>query len=138
MDFNKLIFTSSDYLMAVSVNGVTAPISVLESFDYGAKKEVEVIHRIGSDEPAGVKSNASTYPGKIQMEAGELELFLKALGYVFATQVIGATVSVVTPEGDIVKVFRGCVFGTHDGSVKAKDKRSLISVEFMATSVDGI
>jgi hypothetical protein len=138
MDFNKLIFTSSDYLLAVSVNGVTAPISILESFDYGAKKEMEVIHRIGSDEPAGVKSNASTYPGKIQMEAGELEIFLKSLGFVFATQIIGATVSVVTPEGDIVKVFRGCVFGTHDGSVKAKDKRSLISIEFMATSVDGI
>jgi hypothetical protein len=138
MDFNKLIFTSSDYKMVVSVNGVTVPITILESFDYGAKKESEYIHRIGSDEPAGLKTNASTYPGKISMEAGELEIFLAKLGYVFVTQITGATISIVTPYGDLVKVFKGCVFESHDGTVKAKDKRSLITMDFKAVSVEGI
>jgi hypothetical protein len=85
-----------------------------------------------------VKTNASTYPGKISIEAGELEIFLKALGYVFATQISGATISIVTPFGDIVKVFKGCAFSSHDGAVKAKDKRSVISMDFQATEVEGI
>jgi hypothetical protein len=138
MDYNKLIFTSSDYKMVISVAGVTAPITILESFDYGAKKESEYIHRIGSDEPAGLKTNASTYPGKLQMEAGELEILLSTLGFVFMTQIVNATISIVTPFGDLIKVFKGCIFESHDGSVKAKDKRSLISIDFKAVSVEGI
>ena len=138
MNYNKLIFTSSDYKLAVSAGGITVPLSIVESFDYGAKKESEYIHRIGSDEPAGLKSNASTYPGKISMEVGELEIFLKLLGFIFITQVTDATVSIVTPFGDIVKIFNGCIFESDDRSVKAKDKRSLVSFDFKAVSVDGI
>ena len=124
--------------MVISVNGVTVPITILESFDYGAKKESEYIHRIGSDEPAGLKTNASTYPGKISMEAGELEIFLATLGYVFVTQITGAVIAIATPEGDLCKVFKGCIFESHDGSVKAKDKRSIVTFDFKATSVEGI
>jgi hypothetical protein len=138
MNLNSLIFTSSDYKIAVSCNGVTAPLSIVESFDYGAKKESEYIHVIGTDEPQGLKTNTSTYPGKITIEAGELELFLAALGYVFATQITSATISIVTYKGDLLKIFKNCVFTSHDGSVKAKDKRSLITLSFESTGAAGI
>ena len=138
MDYSKLIFTSSDYKLAISVGNNTVPLTIVESFDYEAKKEVETIHRIGSDEPAGVKTNASTYGGKISIEAGELEIFLKLLGYVAAHQISDATISIVTPFGDLLKIFKGCAISSHAGSVKAKDKRSLISLDFTAVSISGI
>ena len=138
MNLNSLIFTAADYKLAVSVNGVTAPLSIVESFDYGAKKEHEYIHIIGSEEPVGLKTNTSTYPGKITMEAGELEAFLITLGYVFATQIKDATISIVTFTGVLVKVYKACVFTSHDGSVKAKDKRSLITLPFESIGAVGI
>ena len=138
MNLNALIFTAADYKLAVSVNGVTAPLSMVESFDYGAKKEHEYIHVIGSEEPQGLKTNTSTYPGKITIEAGELEAFLILLGFVFATQIKDATISVVTFGGDLIKVFKSCVFTSHDGSVKAKDKRSLITLSFESIGATGI
>ncbi len=135
---NALIFTAADYKIALSVNGVTVPLTVVESFDYGAKKEHEYIHIVGSEEPVGLKTNTSTYPGKIQMEAGELEQLLLTLGYVFATQIKDATVSIVTFAGDLVKVFKSCVITSHDGSVKAKDKRSLITMSFESIGISGL
>lgn len=138
MDYNKLIFTSSDYKIAISVGGQLAPLTIVEAFEYNAKKESEYIHRIGSDEPAGLKTNTSTYGGSITIEAGELEIFLALLGDVFATQITDAIISIVTPFGDLVKVFKGCVIDTHDASIKAKDKRSTVKCDFKAVSVEGI
>ncbi len=138
MNLNSLIFTSSDYKIALSVNGITVPLNIVESIDYSAKKESEYIHVIGTDEPQGLKTNTSTYPGKITIEAGELELFLLSLGYVFAHQITGATISVVTFKGDLLKIFKNCVFTSHDGAVKAKDKRSLITLTFESMGAAGI
>lgn len=122
----------------MSVNGITVPLNIVESIDYSAKKESEYIHVIGTDEPQGLKTNTSTYPGKITIEAGELELFLLSLGYVFAHQITGATISVVTFKGDLLKIFKNCVFTSHDGAVKAKDKRSLITLTFESMGAAGI
>jgi hypothetical protein len=137
MNLNSIIFTASDYKIAISVNGITWPVSIVEDFAYGAKKEKEYIHTIGSDEPVGLKTSASTYPGSMSMEAGELEQYLIALGFVFITQLNGATISVVTYKGDLVKVFKSCVFDSHDASFKAKDKRSLVKINFDAIGVVG-
>jgi multisubunit Na+/H+ antiporter MnhE subunit len=138
MNANAIIYTSSDYKIAISANGITVPLSIVESVDFGAKKESEYIHAIGTDEPMGLKTNTSTYPGKISMEAGEFEAFLIALGYVFGTQVVDATIAVVTFDGILVKVFKGIVFDSDDRSIKAKDKRSLVTLDFKAVGVAGI
>ena len=138
MNLNKLIFTAADYKIALSVNGFTVPLSIVESFDYGAKVEHEYIHVVGSSEPQGLKTNTSTYPGKISMEAGELEIFLALNGYVFATQIKDATISIIALNGDFIKVFKSCVVTSHDGSVKSKDKRSIISLAFESIGAVGI
>lgn len=142
MNLNGLIYTSSDYKIALSATGpagqIKVPLTIVESFDYGAKKEVEYVHIVGSDEPAGLKTNTSTYPGKITMEAGELDKLLAAVGAVFTTQLTDATISIVTFDGLLVKIFKSCVFSSHDGSVKAKDKRSLITLSFDSLGAAGI
>jgi len=143
MNLNAIIYTSSDYKLALSASGpsglkATIPLNIVESFDYGAKKETEYIHVIGTDEPQGLKSNTSTYPGKISMEAGELEIILASLGCVFATQMTDVTISIVTFSGTLVKIFKSCVFSSHDGSVKAKDKRSIITLSFESIGAAGI
>jgi hypothetical protein len=137
-NLNRLIYTSSDYKLALSCNGVTVPLSTLESFDYGAKKETEYIHVIGDDEPVGLKTNTSTYPGKLSLQAGELELLLKALGFMYATQITNATVSIVSFDGNVSKILKSVVFDSHDGSVKAKDKHSLITLNFNSLSTVGM
>ena len=137
-DLSAAVFTSSDYKIALSVNNTPFPLTIVESFDYGAKKEHEYVHIIGSDEPVAVKTNTSTYPGKITMEAGELEALLISQGYVFATQIKNATISIVTFQGDIIKFFKSCVITSHDSSVKAKDKRSLVSLSFESIGAVGI
>ncbi len=139
LNLNGIIYTSSDYKMAISCNGGTpVPISSLESFDYGAKKESEYIHAVGTDEPIGLKTNTSTYPGKITMQAGELEILLKANGAVVATQLNNATVSIVSFDGNISKILKSVVFTSHDGAVKAKDKQSLITLSIESIGFVGI
>jgi hypothetical protein len=138
MNLNGLVYTSSDYKLAVSCNGVTVPIATLESFDYAAKKESEYVHVIGSDEPVALKTNTSTYPGKLTLQAGELEILLKALGFMYATQITNATISIVSFDGNVSKILKSVVFDSHDGSVKAKDKHSLITINFNSLSTVGM
>ena len=138
MNLNKLIYTSSDYKIALSYNGVTVPLNIVESFDYGGKKESEYIHAVGTDEPVGLKTNTSTYPGKLSMEAGEVEIFLKAAGLALMTQITNATISVVTFDGNLAMIYKSVVFTSHDGSFKAKDKRSLITLSWESIGPVGI
>lgn len=135
MDYSKLFFPASDYKITISCNGIMVPLMLVESFDYSRKIETEVFHAIGSIEPQGIQSNTATYEGKIQIEAGELQLFLIALGYQFASEISGATIAICTSFGDIVKIFKNCALGSDDRSVKAKEKRSLASIDFKSTGV---
>ena len=142
LNLNPLVYTSSDYKITISAkndNGqvITVPLFVVEDLGYGAKKELEYIHGIGSDEPRALKSNTSTYPGKLSMEAGELENLLIGLGVPFATHIQSFTIAVIG-GANLVKVFKECKFDSHDATIKAKDKRSLISMNFMALGVAGL
>ena len=142
LNLNPLVYTSSDYKIVISAKNdagqtITAPVMIVEDLGYGAKKEVEYVHAIGSDEPRALKTNTSTYPGKLSIEAGELEILLIALGLVFATQIQSFTIAIIAGP-TLVKSFKNCVFDSHDATIKAKDKRSLISLNFNALGVQGI
>jgi hypothetical protein len=137
MNLNQIIYTAADYKIALSCNGFTVPLTIVESLDYGSKKEHEYIHIVGSEEPVGLKTNTSTYPGKLGMEAGELELFLALNGYVFATQIKDATISIIALTGVLIKVFKSVVVTSHDASIKAKDKRSVISLSWESIGAVG-
>lgn len=137
MNLNSIIYTAADYKIGLSYNGVTVPLSIVEEVDYGAKKESEYIHIIGSEEPVGLKTNTSTYPGKLTIEVGELELLLTATGLVFGTQISNATISIIALTGVMIKVINGVVFTTDDRSIKAKDKRSLTTLSFESLGATG-
>jgi hypothetical protein len=142
LNLNPLVYTSSDYKIVLSAKNslgmtITAPLFIVEDLGYGAKKEVEYIHAIGDDEPRALKTNTSTYPGKLTIEAGELENFLLGLGIVFATQIQSFNIAIIA-GANLVKAFKNCVFDSHDATIKAKDKRSLISLNFNALGVNGI
>ena len=142
LNLNPLVYTSSDYKITISAKNdsgktVTVPLFIVEDIGYGAKKELEYIHGVGSDEPRALKSNTSTYPGKLTIEAGELENLLIGLGLVFATQIQSFTIAIIGGV-NLIKVFKECKFDSHDGTIKAKDKRSLISMNFMALGVAGL
>jgi len=144
MNLNGLVYTSTDYKLALSASGpsgttFTVPLNTVGDFDYGAKKEVEYVHVVGSDEPVALKSNTSTYPGKLTIEAGEIEALLAAVGAVFTTQLTNATISIVAINNvGFFKIFKSCVFSEHGGTVKAKDKHTLITLSFDSLGAAGI
>ena len=144
LNLNALIYTSSDYKIVISARGgfllphVVMPLLTVESLDHGSKKEHEYIHSIGSDEPVGLKTNTSTYPGKITCEAGELIAYLAAMGLTMATQITDATISVVSFDGLYAFIYKGVVITSDDKSIKAKDKRSLVTLSFEAVGVVGV
>lgn len=142
-NLNGLIYTSSDYKMALSAVGPTGltvkvPLTTVESFDYGSKVEGEYIHVVGDKEPIGHKTNTSTYPGKLTLQAGELEIILKAIGAVMATQISNATITIIALNGAFAKIAKNVDIMSHDGSVKAKDKQSLITLNYEGLGFVGI
>jgi hypothetical protein len=64
-------------------------------------------------------------------------LFLAAQGLVFASQIENAVIAIIAGT-TLVKVFKGVVIKSHKGSVKIKDKQSLITLDFEAIGVTGI
>lgn len=137
LNLNGLIYTSADYRITLTANGIPVPLNTVESFDYGRDVESEYIHSIGTEEPIGLKTNTATYPGKLSLQAGELELFLAAQGLVFASQITDAVIAIIGGT-TLVKVFKGVVIKSHKGSVKVKDKQSLITLDFESIGVAGI
>jgi len=143
LNLNGIIYTGADYKVALSATNstgtnITVPIQTLESVDFGGKVESEYIHVVGDKEPRGLKTNTSTYPGKLTLQAGELSIILKALGYIVATQITDATISIVSFDGAMLFIMKSVVFTSHDSSVKAKDKQSLVTVSFEAIGIVGI
>ena len=64
------------------------------------------------------------------LQAGEAELILASLGAVFFTQLSNCVISAVSFDGVFVKIFKNCVFAGHAGSIKAKDKQTLINIDY--------
>ena len=131
---NSIIYTAADYKIAWTVAGTNYQLSVVESFDWGSKLESEYIHAIGTKEPLGLKTNTFTYPGKLQIEAGELEKILKEKSLIDAAHIEDSIISIVSFDGNYKRTFENVVVESHDGSTKAKDKRSLVSIDFKALS----
>ena len=138
-NLNSVIYTSSDYKIVISVSGITVPLSTVESFDHSASKEAEAIYACGTDEPIGIKSNKSSYKGKLTIQKGELEALLLALGYAAATQIRNATIAITAFNGiSFAKIYRSCVITGDDNSVKAGDKQSLVNLPFESIGISGI
>ena len=144
LNLNAITYTSSDYKIVMSARGgllmprITVPLLTVDNIDHGAKKEHEYQHAIGSDEPFALKTNASTYPGKLTLQAGELIAYLASMGLTMATQITNATISIVSFDGLYAFIYKGVVITSDDKSIKAKDKHSLVTLSFEAIGVVGV
>ena len=139
LNLNRLVFTSSDYKLALSFGVVSLPVFTLEEVTYQVKKEAEYTYIVGSEEPTEIKTNNASYEGTVIMQAGELETVLALNGFAFATQVLNGTISIIAFNGlALAKVFRNVAFITHEGGTKAKSKDSKVTLNWKAVSAIGV
>jgi hypothetical protein len=132
---NAIIYPGDKYYIAIIVNKIPYPLWLVEELSYDSKKQVDVIYKVGSEEPIGVKTRNATYSASMTIEAGYLDIILKANLYSAATQIKECTISVITFAGTILKVYEGCWVTSSEAGIKAKDKRSLVKLNFEATSI---
>lgn len=135
INFNRLIYAGSDYLIALSVKGIPYPLPLVQEMGYNAKKNADMQYRVGSEEPIEIITSNAVYSGRIQIEAGILEVILLANLMSSANQIRDAYVTIISTTGVLVKIFTGVCITNYDGSIKAKDKRSLVSLDFTALSI---
>jgi hypothetical protein len=139
LNLNKLVFTSTDYKLAVSFGVVSIPIFTLEEVSFQAKGEADTTYIVGSNQPVEQKINNCSYEGSLTMQAGELETALALNGFAFATQVSNGVISIVAFNGlAMAKIFRKVVFTSHSGGTKAKNKDSKVTLNWKAVSAAGV
>jgi hypothetical protein len=137
INFNPLIYTGGDYIVALSIKNVPYPLILLQEINYNAKKNINYEYKIGSEEPIEIITSNATYSGKIQIEAGVLEIILIANQISAANQIRDAYITIISTAGVLLKMFQGVCITNYDGTVKAKDKRSLITLDFNAIGIIG-
>jgi hypothetical protein len=135
-NLNQLIITAALYktvLVIPTANGSLSFVLLTASqLDWADASEGETIHAIGDEEPIGNKSNANKYSGKLTMQIGELNVILQACGFNSAIRVRGATLAITALTGGFAKVYKSLNINSDTESTKAKDKESLVTMDWMA------
>ena len=135
MQLNELILTAADYKVVMVIDGITYPILTAETFGYSTQREQETIYSIGSEEPIGEKRNAAKYSGKISLQNGEMSAILQVAGYTEATQVTGATLAIASTNGVFNRVYGLVNINTEGLDVKAKDKQTIVNLDWNALTM---
>ena len=136
-NLNGLILTAADYKITLIFNGIPCPCATAQDFSSNIKLEEEDIYAIGSTDPIGSKTNAESYTGKISIQAGEILTFMRAQGYNRTTQIQGATLAILglpSAAFPVAKIFSGVNITSEDLDIKAKDKQSLVTMNWKAVS----
>lgn len=135
-DLNKLVLTASDYkVLLIIPNGGTFPLKTVDSFSWNNAAEEESIYVIGERDPQANKQNAVKRTGKMTMQVGELSAILMSVGLLEATQITGATLAITALVGGFQRTYSGMNINTESVDVKAKDKQSIVNLDWSALSV---
>ena len=132
---NQLILTAANYKVLLIVDRVTYPILTGETISWNIAREQETIYAIGDEEPIGEKRNAAKYSGKLSLQNGEMSAILQVSGYSEATQITGATLAIASTNGLFSQVYGSMNINTAGCDIKAKDKQSIISLDWNALSM---
>jgi len=128
---NGLVIPAQSYNMVlVMPSGNPYPILTAETLDFDATAQGETIHAIGQQTPIAVKSNATSYKGKLGLQTGEWNAILLLEGFTDATQVQGATISISAIGYVFVRTFKGAVFLSDTVSVRRGNKETLTNIDF--------
>jgi hypothetical protein len=135
-NLNSLILTAADYKVIMVIPGAgTFPLVTVDNISYNVAREEETIYAVGEELPIGNKRNAAKYSGRLSMQNGEINAVLSIAGLREATQIAGATIAITAVTGGFARTFSGLNINTESLDVKAKDKQSMVSLDWTATSI---
>ena len=135
---NNLVITAADYKVVLTLNNnATIVLQTLQSISMSGKRESEVIHAIGQQEPIAQKRNNASFSGKLEMQVGEfVSKVLTAGGLSEGTQIEGATLAITSLNvAGLQRVYSELNIDTESIDIKAKDKQSIVSLDWNAISV---
>lgn len=135
-NLNALILTAADYKVMFIIPGAGAfPLLTVDNINYNTAREEETIYAVGEELPIGNKRNAAKYSGRLSMQNGEINAILSIAGLREATQIVNATIAITAVTGGFARTFSGLNINTESLDVKAKDKQSMVSLDWTATSI---
>lgn len=134
-DYSSLIYTAAEYKLLLNFNSVAYPLKTIQDFSISAKVDDETIYAVGEENPIAEKTTGTMYSGKLSMQAGELQALLLSQGLSNATQIRGATLGITAIGGLFARIYGTVNIISEDMDVKAKDKQSIISMNWKALSV---
>jgi hypothetical protein len=135
-NLNQLILTAAEYKVMLIIPGSPPfPIITADSIGWNNSREEETIYAIGEEEPIANKRNAAKYSGKLSVQAGEMFSILSIAGLRDSTQIAGATLAITAVRGGFGRVWSGMNINTESLDVKAKDKQTIVSLDWTAQSI---
>jgi hypothetical protein len=134
--YQQLIINSATCSIVLTVptalGQITFPLQTVETFDFNDKSSGELIYAIGQADPIGNQSNENAYDLKITLQLGEISVLLQVCGFTSAIQIRGAQIAVAALLGGFAKSYQFCNCNSDSSSIKAKDKQTLVSTDWMA------
>lgn len=135
-NLNNLIYTASEFKVFLGIlGGKTYPILTAETIGQSISVEEELIYVVGEEDAQGNKQNSRSVKGKLAMQLGEMDKILKLEGLQDATRINGATIAVTAIKGGFARVYKNVNINMEDFAIKAKDKQSIINMDFTALSM---
>lgn len=137
-NLNQLIINSATcsiiIIIPTAVSPLTFPLLTVQTFDFNDAASGELIYAIGQRDPIGNQSNENKYDGKITLQLGEMNAILQLCGFSSAIQISGATIAVAALIGGFKKAYLSVNCNSDSSSIKAKDKETLVTLDWMAIS----
>lgn len=135
-NLNQLIINSatcSIWITIPTLDGLL-PFQLLtvQNFDFNDTASGELIYAIGYRDPIGNQSNENKYDGKITMQLGEINAILQICGFSSSIQIAGAQIAVAALTGGFQKSYQSININSDSSSIKAKDKETLVSMDFLS------
>lgn len=138
-NLNQLIISSQTCSIVLTVPtalnsnpGVSFPLLTVDDITFDDASEGELIYGIGQEDPIGNKSNVNSYKGRITMQLGEVNALLAIAGFNSSIRIRNAQLSIAALTGGFVKSYTGININTDSSSIKAKDKQTLVGLDFLS------
>lgn len=138
-NLNQLIINSATCSIVLTIptaaGRLTFPLQTVQSFDFNDGASGELIYAIGQRDPIGNQSNENKYDGKITLQWGEISAILALCGFSSAIQINNAQIAIAALTGGFVKAYQSVNCNSDSSSVKAKDKETLTTLDWLAISL---
>lgn len=136
-NLNNIILTAADYKVALNIPGVGVfMLKTVNQISWQDSAENEMIYRVGDEFPIGNKQNAYKFSGKLSIQNGEMFSILQDAGLVSAIQIPNATISVTSLTNGPSITYSGMCINTSGVDVKAKDKETLVNMDWTAIAIN--